>query len=112
MKPKYITITNEFAARVVEMLSHYELTSGELDAGIAACELRGLIALDYEAPEPPWSPKADFELNPEIDPEAELDAHEEAAADDEYWQAYGDPDHRHKLDSVASTRIARELILD
>ena len=72
MKPKTITITNEFAARVAAMLSHLELVSGELDAGIASAEIRGLIAPDTEAPEPALTPKYDWEATPAIDHELEI----------------------------------------
>ena len=113
-----ITISRELARQIVDMLSHLELISGDLDAGIAACEIRGLIAPDVEAPEPAWSPKNDYESEPDYhDYEGSRPSAHVEAAEDDGWLEAGLPVVNMAAASgpgwrSSATKIARELILD
>ena len=69
MKPQTITITTELAEQICGLLETIALDLNDTSAGMLGAEIRGLLAPDVEAPEPP--PDADeMELEPDV-PEPE-----------------------------------------
>jgi hypothetical protein len=69
MKPQTITITTELAEQICGLLETIALDHNDTSAGMLGAEIRGLLAPDVEAPEPP--PDADeMELEPDV-PEPE-----------------------------------------
>lgn len=53
MKPPTITITTGLAEQIYQLLDTIALDHNDITAGMLGAEIRGLIAADVEAPEPP-----------------------------------------------------------
>ena len=94
MIPLTITITTELAEQICRLLETLEREHYDITSAILGAEIRGLIAPDVEAPEPPPELE-EIELGLEVpepeEPDVEAEEPDPDALDDderEKWQEY------------------------